>query len=409
MAAMKNLISKIYLQILIFILLSTFIFASCSSDKDCPQGKICDKGTCRDCLTSAECLRKTFLISTPVGGVSSWFVVSVIVLLIALLGVAIFYMIAYLFQSEQYKRIAFAELMQVLASFLLIAFLFGLEMFETDLLTRIESTSGAITSALILSSAGSPYTPAFSGAIQINAFDVSYAFLRNMLSCATNQLKTTYENSKSIMSVINTNFEINIQLSTKLRSSVPNPLSLLAGLSKYAAKFEYNATELTWLIIFLYSQIAVLKFFETSLFTVFLPIGLILRSFPPTRGAGAVLVAIAIGFYFVYPLTFVALLVGSPPVIEGCNIRPLLDVEKITKTCPLNLGTVSNSLVTAGDLAEMMDASIPKIQAGMTSLRFAAFFYMLISLGVTFIFVRFLSSLLGADISEIGRSMLRLL
>jgi hypothetical protein len=411
-------IKTIYLALFVFFILaylSSFLAAqsprSCVSHVDCPYGQVCDNGQCRDCLTSAECLSKTFLKSTPLGGVSPWFSISMIVLFIAFSGAVIFYMIAYAFNSDQFKRIAFAELMQVAASFLLIGFLFGFEMFETDLVTKLEQTSGAITSALMLSGSGQIPGGALSGQIQINPFDVSYAFLRNMLSCAQNKLKTTYENSKGIETVINIGIQITVTLPGEKETSLPlpNPMSLLPSLSETAAAYEYLANELTWLIIFLYAQLAVLKFFETSMFTVFLPIGLILRSFPPTRGAGAVLVAIAIGFYFVYPLTFTLLYAGSPKQIEGCNVRVALDTTQLEKTCPVNVGATTQILASSSDLAATLDAAVPQLQAGTSDLRFAAFVYMLISLGVTFIFVRSLSSILGADISEIGRTMLRML
>jgi hypothetical protein len=409
-------IKTIYLALFVFFILaylSSFILAqsptSCNSHIDCPYGQVCDNGQCRDCSTSAECLSKTFLKSTPLGGVSPWFSISMIVLFIAFSGAVIFYMIAYAFNSDQYKRIAFAELMQVAASFLLIGFLFGFEMFETDLVTKLEQTSGAITSALMLSGGGQIPSGALNGQIQINPFDVSYAFLRNMLSCAQNKLNTTYENSKSIETIINTGIQVKVITPFNVNVSLPNPMSLVPSLSESAARYEYLANELTWLIIFLYAQLAVLKFFETSMFTVFLPIGLILRSFPPTRGAGAVLVAIAIGFYLVYPLTFTLLYAGSPKQIEGCNVRVALDTTQTQKTCPMNVGATTQILASSSDLAATLDAAVPQLQAGTSDLRFAAFVYMLISLGVTFIFVRSLSSILGADISEIGRTMLRML
>jgi hypothetical protein len=229
-----------------------------------------------------------------------------------------------------------------------------------------------------------------------------------MLSCAINQLKTTYENSKAIETIINMNFQVSITTPGNMRVSVPNPLGF-TSLSEIAGKYEYNANELAWLVIFLYTQIAVLKFIETSMFTLFLPVGIILRAFPPTRGSGAVLVAIAIGFYFVYPLTYTILYIGTPPVIEGCNVKAVLDSTAIQKQCPLDLGSTSQLVASSADLAATLDAAVPQLQAGMSSLRFAAFIYMLISLGVTFIFVRSLSSILGADISEIGRTMLRML
>ncbi|MFH1447635.1 MAG: hypothetical protein ABIG39_02120 [Candidatus Micrarchaeota archaeon] len=52
-------------------------------------------------------------------------------------------------------------------------------------------------------------------------------------------------------------------------------------------------------------QYAILEFSKNYMFKLFLPLGIVFRSMPFTRGLGAVLIAIAIAFYVVYPLTFV--------------------------------------------------------------------------------------------------------
>ncbi len=52
-------------------------------------------------------------------------------------------------------------------------------------------------------------------------------------------------------------------------------------------------------------QLAILIFSEQYMLTLFLPIGIVLRSFPFTRAIGGAFIAIAVGLYVVYPLTFV--------------------------------------------------------------------------------------------------------
>ena len=404
--------SLLFASLLVFIFLANFSYAqvACDKDTDCPFGQVCGANDiCRECITSAECLSKTFLASTPIGGASPWFTISIGVLTVALFSVALFYMVAYAFQSDQFKRIAFGELMQVLASLILVALLFGFDIFEQDIVTQLEKTSGAVSAALVYSTGGSPSTAALSGQIQISPFDVSYAFLRNMLDCTENGLKNTYERSKIYETMMNMQLQFIIELPIIKLPTPINPFAYISSFSEKAAMYEYDANELTWLAIFLYAQIAVLKFIETSMFTLFLPVGLILRSFPPTRGAGAVMVAVAIGFYVIYPLIFTILYVGTPPVIDGCVIAAPLDVQSTSETCPVDVGAVSNAISSAADTGLILDAEMPRIEAGMTSMRFAALVYMIISLGGTFIFVRSFSSILGADISEIGRSMFRMM
>jgi len=48
-------------------------------------------------------------------------------------------------------------------------------------------------------------------------------------------------------------------------------------------------------------KVPLVQFFSTTMITVFMPLGLILRNFPGTRKAGGGIVALALAFYFVYP------------------------------------------------------------------------------------------------------------
>ncbi len=75
------------------------------------------------------------------------------------------------------------------------------------------------------------------------------------------------------------------------------------------------------IFIFLLSiQKALLLFFEASAFKLLLPLGVVLRSFKVTRGMGAMFIAVAVGFYIIYPLLFylnIAML--SAPLQQGTN------------------------------------------------------------------------------------------
>ncbi len=53
------------------------------------------------------------------------------------------------------------------------------------------------------------------------------------------------------------------------------------------------------------AQVSLLYLFDSTMVHFFLPAGLILRFFPPTRDAGAFLIAVAFGAEFVFPLTYI--------------------------------------------------------------------------------------------------------
>jgi hypothetical protein len=70
----------------------------------------------------------------------------------------------------------------------------------------------------------------------------------------------------------------------------------------------------TYLSYATYIQKNMLLFVQQVALTVFLPIGIVLRTFPMSRGAGNLFIALGLGAYFVYPLSYsVMLMVSSPP------------------------------------------------------------------------------------------------
>ena len=159
-----------------------------------------------------------------------------------------------------------------------------------------------------------------------------------------------------------------------------------------------------------------LEFFKTSAFATFLPLGVFLRIFPPTRGAGGLLIAIAIGLFLVFPtmIAFLSLisqdesaLANQVGIIEDvCSGLTFVDVS--TLTC------CNNDAEYAMRTAE--DQSDPSITAGINSANsylpgvlLKVLFYPIIVMAATITFIKVLAPLLGADITEIGRGLVRLI
>ena len=78
-----------------------------------------------------------------------------------------------------------------------------------------------------------------------------------------------------------------------------------AGFGTLSYNFETMAALITPLGASLLFQKLFLQFIKDIAFTIVLPIGFILRVFPFTREAGAFIIAAAIAFYAVFPLTYV--------------------------------------------------------------------------------------------------------
>jgi hypothetical protein len=76
-------------------------------------------------------------------------------------------------------------------------------------------------------------------------------------------------------------------------------------------------------------QRALLRFFAESALTTFLPLGVVLRIFPPTRGAGGMLIAMAFSFFFVFP--FVYLVFYFPSTSSNLYSTLMSNLNEINK------------------------------------------------------------------------------
>lgn len=399
--------------VFVLVLLAHLSFAtgeSCTTSANCGRDEICGgEDRCIPCHTSAECVQSTFEKSVT-GGVSPWFAISMIAVSISIAATALIFMLGYFLNSDHVKRMGKAEFAQAIASFLLVALLFGAEIFEDSLITMMEKQTGVFTAA-VFSPQEFKARQAMRQTMTIDPFDISLAFLKKLGNCVESAYVFNYE--RSVPLELFANLQLNLDLKPVIIGSVQTPVSplvLVPSIGDRLSESEYLGGELTWMSLFIYMQIALMRFAQTSMFTIFLPLGIILRAFPPTRGVSAVMIAIAIGLYIVYPFAYTVLVASAPKTIDGCDISVGVGgVTELTKVCPVAPGGASGTIEQAQAVASTFDVQMPAIKSGTSSIRYMAWLYMIISLGAAFLFIRSISPLLGADISEIGRSMFKML
>lgn len=157
----------------------------------------------------------------------------------------------------------------------------------------------------------------------------------------------------------------------------------------------------------------------------FLSIGVVLRAFPPTRGAGAYLMAISIGLYFVFPFIFIFASALSATQMNGlvsvkqgadpnappefaCNLPP---PPPIPGTCGLQYQNKQKEyqvwLDAYGDRADNLISVVwPSFQRLLVS-NFCLI--PLVAMVGTLTFVLSTTSLFGGSIPEIGRGLIKLI
>jgi hypothetical protein len=176
-------------------------------------------------------------------------------------------------------------------------------------------------------------------------------------------------------------------------------------------------------------QAFIVIFANQYMFRIFLPLGIVFRSFPFTRGVGGALIAIAIGFYVVYPLTFVINMELAEKHYPGIS-QPLFDpmtlpfvqifnanVFDLSKGDFFGSGVVLNSINIVAYIVKFVLSSITNavvlsfrllgtlfVGSGMLEEIFYTIIAYtmvlpLINVFITLTFIRELASLFGADVN----------
>lgn len=170
---------------------------------------------------------------------------------------------------------------------------------------------------------------------------------------------------------------------------------------------HYLAASIVYLGVFEYVQYYLLTFSYYTMLSVFLPIGLVLRAFPFTRGAGGLIVAVALGFAFVFPVTYILVMAMMPSLGTDCSS---VDVPVDSADIPswFNAGEIKDNMLRIQAEQGRMNLSVEGIRAKIALLYLQAFFYPMVVLIVTFTFIRQTGSLFGSDLAEIGRGIIKI-
>jgi len=158
----------------------------------------------------------------------------------------------------------------------------------------------------------------------------------------------------------------------------------------------------------------------------FFSVGVALRAFPPTRGAGAYMMTMAFGLYFVLPLSYVLIATVSLPHVQSSVVsaQGLPTGSSFQYTCILpeyqDVGAYAcdaPSVARAFELRDRIEANADSLE-DMLSFRLADFTRHLVSaicvtpmvaLVILLTFVLNTTNLFGGNIPEIGRGLVKLI
>ena len=187
--------------------------------------------------------------------------------------VLITYLAAKIFKVPEWEAYLSIELSHLVNSFILLVFVLGLF---------------AVSSAVAISIAGGESSP------PLAAVHVVRGFTETTLEATTDVY--TIQACTSVLSTFH----------RRIGEAVLTPtFRLFPGIDTFVSITNVLAIGFVMVYGSLSAQIALLNVIDALMVPFILPAGLILRFFPPTREAGAFLIALAFGFQIVFPTAYI--------------------------------------------------------------------------------------------------------
>ncbi len=167
--------------------------------------------------------------------------------------------------------------------------------------------------------------------------------------------------------------------------------------------FRYKNVLTTSMLIALNALITFIALIKASMLTLFLPLGILLRSFYFTRGTGSLFISLAFGFYFIFPYLFIT----TDPGFVKLPQPPAFPAQIGSNFCLPTFSSVVSMMNFGGDSSLAGASDIPlstdlaRIYASLIIHPLAVFF-------MTLIAVRYLIYLFGEESYDLLRMTARL-
>lgn len=340
---------------------------------------------------------------------NEWLLISILAVMVATLLNAIILMFAHAFSAHEIERGAKAEIMQSAATaFMIIFIIFMLNSAQSFAIYQFFGSEDSTVDCGGEKIRLSQIQAEVNGGLNIGAMAVVKCRILEQATQVADLQKKVYEGLEGDVSG-NTPFNVFGALS--IYSSLL-AIPIFQGTyveAWYSAAESYRLLNYltTSFLLGLNALIVFINYVNANMLAFYLPVGLILRSFQPTRGIGAFFISLAIGMFFIYPVLFVI----TDPGFEKVSI----DLQQPKAGKPqLCYPTFSGaSTISDPDSQGVQDVSenLASIKSGIyifqkvyTSVMLRPF----IIFAITLIFVRYMMFLLGGEPYEIMRAVAKM-
>jgi len=157
------------------------------------------------------------------------------------------------------------------------------------------------------------FVPDLPSGQEADLMDYALAYMQSVFSCIENMFK----------------FLLKLNFPLELAASYQVDVFMFDLVTGWAFKgpvqtIHILSNYITFTLFIYYLFVHIMRFTQATAIAVFVPLGIILRQFPPTRGAGAFVLAFSLGFYIVFPLAYI-MVANVAPQTFVCPMLPEFD------------------------------------------------------------------------------------
>ncbi|MBN2121649.1 hypothetical protein JW721_01145 [Candidatus Micrarchaeota archaeon] len=283
------------------------------------------------------------------------------------------YGVGHALNSEPIKRYAFSELLQTAATAVIVIALTGILVQAFDFVGSI-------------------------GAISCGEEQISAPIEADM--CRTDEFRQELVEKKKYAFDADKGPEILYSTRISIFSVPVFVGSWIKSVHKEVETYHSIAYICTNLLIGLSAKMFILQYIRENMLTVFLPIGIILRTFHFTRGIGALFISLAIAFFFIYP-TVVFMMDSS---FMEANAGPALPEILTTGMCNIpifgsfSFGSAAIEMTSSSGAASQIALS-NNLASFIADIQTELIYSNMVGFSIALTFVRFATTILGGDVT----------
>lgn len=356
-----------------------------------------------------------------------WELLAIIAVFIGFSYSALAFMLSKVFSSSDLEKISKYEFLYSLSSIVLVVFIIGV----VDILA---TKSGQFIYLLSMNLGDTPFMNELKTQIQnsgYSPFAVANFYFDSSLILARKRYQEAFCIAFPFFVSSNVGLEKGADLSkvpdtrTKdlfsfLTGKSPLTQTTNAGINFILSSLQKAMSNLSYMIYSMYFQKHLLEFIQSTMLVIFLPAGLVLRAFPFVRSLGNLLIAVSIGLYFVYPISYSLFIITATQgysqvgkvFVSASDLRYSVScLDNLIPDLIRATTTTVFGLLRAPFSDEISMASIlnERINALVGELIMLGFVFPFLAGVITYTFIKSFSMVLNADVQEFAEGLVKLI